>query len=169
MAAILPAPGTPLPSIVLPSTAASDLDVSRWPGTSVIFVYPYTGRPGIPDPPGWDDIPGAHGSTPEARGFADLMAEFARANISVFGLSSQDRDWQLEFAIRARLPYPLLSDADFRFADALSLPRFRAGDRDFLTRLTLVADTGVIREVLYPVPDPQQHAAEVLARLVSPR
>jgi peroxiredoxin len=159
----LPPPGTPLPSVTLPSTAASPLDLARWPGNAVVFVYPYTGRPGVPDPPGWDDIPGAHGSTPEAMGFRDHTAGFLRRGWSVFGLSTQDRDWQLEFAIRARLPYPLVSDAGFRFADSLGLPRFMAGDRTFLSRLTLLVADGHIREVIHPVTDPAGHAAAVLA------
>jgi hypothetical protein len=34
----------------------------------------FAGLPGLPNPPGWDDIPGAHGSTPQTEGFRDLIA-----------------------------------------------------------------------------------------------
>jgi len=34
----------------------------------LLFIYPRTGQLGVPNPKGWDDIPGARGCTP-VRGF----------------------------------------------------------------------------------------------------
>ncbi len=161
-----PSPGLRLPEIDLPATNGEAVSLARLPGRAVVFVYPYTGRPGVPDPPGWDDIPGAHGSTPQAHGFRDLHPEFVQSGWSVYGLSGQDTAWQQEFVARAVLPYPLLSDSGFAFADAIRLPRFAAGERIFLSRLTLLVTEGVIADVLYPVPDPAGHAAAVLQRLL---
>ena len=45
------------------------------------------------------------------------------------------------------MPYLLLTDAQFRFADALSLPRFETGGVTYLKRLTLLVRNGVIYRV----------------------
>jgi peroxiredoxin len=137
------------------------------PGLTVLFVYPWTGRPGLSNPPGWDDIPGAHGSTPEAEGFRDLQGSFAALGVSIFGLSGQDTAHQRELVARLKLPFPILSDAGFAFADALGLPRFKAGDEIYLERLTIFIRDGRIAHVFYPVHPPPSHAAGVLAWLKS--
>jgi peroxiredoxin len=63
------------------------------------------------------------------------------------------------------LPFPLLSDADLRFAHALRLPVFRAGGQTLLKRLTLIVRDGVVEKVFYPVFPPDRHAEEVLGWL----
>ena len=160
--------GARLPSVALPSTLGGAVDVSLCAGRSVVFVYPYTGRPGAPDPPGWDDIPGAHGSTPQARGFGDRAPEFARVGYRIFGISGQDTAWQAEAARRLSLPFALLSDERFAFADALDLPRFSAGGRVYHTRMTLLVADGVVSGLVHPVLDPAGHARSVLERLTKP-
>ena len=157
--------GTPLPSIALPSSAGVDVDVSKLAGRAVIFVYPFTGSPGEPNPPGWDEIPGAHGSTPEAEGFRDLMPMFAVKGVKVFGLSAQRSADQQDFARRVSITYPLLSDEGLRFADALKLPRFETGSVIYLKRLTVLVRDGYIERCFYPVHPPHTHAGEVLAAL----
>ena len=64
---------TDIPDIPLPSTQGGETSLAEVPGLSIVFAYPWTGRPGLENPPNWDDIPGAHGSTPEAEGFRDLF------------------------------------------------------------------------------------------------
>ena len=155
-------PGLALPRISLPATTGGEIYIADAPGTNVLIVYPWTGRPGVPNPPNWDDIPGAHGSTPELEGFRDLAGEFATLNVGLFGLSRQTPDWQREMAARLRLPFPILSDAEGRFASALSLPSFATGGEIYLKRLTLVVSSGTIERLFYPVPDPASHAGEVL-------
>ncbi len=167
-------PGTCLPPIGLDGTDGRRIDMPAVPGVSVIFVYPWTGRAGLPNPPAWDDIPGAHGSTPEAEGFRDLHVEFTEHGCRIFGLSSQDSAHQRELALRLALPYALLSDADFRFAEMMGLPRFETGGVTYLKRLTIVARDGAIEKVFYPVHPPDRHAGEVLTwlrahEMVAPR
>lgn len=157
--------GLALPDIALPSTQGGSVSLAALPGLSVFYVYPYTGRPGAPDPPNWDDIPGAHGSTPEAQGFRDLHPAFQALNVQVFGISAQDTAYQQEFSARARLPFALLTDAGGNLRRALSLPVFETGGVTYLKRLTLLADAGTIIRCLYPVSDPAGHAREVLALL----
>ena len=110
-------------------------------------------------------IPGAHGSTPELEGFRDLAPEFARRNVSLFGLSRQTSDYQREMTTRINIPFPILSDAEGRMSIALALPGFTTGGDKYLKRLTLVVSAGTIEAVLYPVADPASHASEVLGWL----
>src|SRR5690606_38452146 len=67
--------GLVVPDIELPSTDGGAVSLARLDKGAVVFIYPWTGRPGLPNPPGWDEIPGAHGSTPQALGFQDLLPE----------------------------------------------------------------------------------------------
>ncbi len=157
--------GMLLPPIALPSSAGVAIDLSRCQGRAVVFVYPFTGTPGAANPPGWDDIPGAHGSTPEAHGFRGLMPMFAMKAVRVYGLSAQASADQQAFARREALTFPLLSDSDLRFADALRLPTFATGGVTYLKRLTFVVRDGIIERTFYPVHPPHCHAGQVLAAL----
>jgi peroxiredoxin len=158
-------PGIVLPAISLPGTGGRDVWLAKRPGRSVVVVYPWTGRPGLPNPPNWDDIPGAHGSTPELEGFRDVADDFAACHTSLFGLSGQTTGYQRELVARLGLNFQLLSDAEGRFAGALALPSFTTGDDSYLKRLTLVVADGNIEKLFYPVADPASHADEVLAYL----
>lgn len=155
-------PGLELPSLALPATDGTAIDLAALKGRSVVIVYPWTGRPGLPNPPDWDVIPGAHGSTPELEGFRDYHAGFMRLGVRLFGLNRQTTEYQRELAARLALPFPILSDAEGRFAAALRLPSFTTGGKIYLQRLTLVIADGRIERAFYPVPDPARHAAEVL-------
>jgi peroxiredoxin len=66
----------------------------------VLYVYPRTGRPDRPSPPGWDAVPGARGCTPQSCAFRDHHAELQRVGAGVAGLSAQPLDEQVEFAER---------------------------------------------------------------------
>jgi peroxiredoxin len=158
--------GSSLPSVSLPATGGTEISLSSLPGRSLLIVYPWTGRPGEPNPPNWDDIPGAHGSTPELEGFRNHAAEFAELGVALYALSTQATDYQLEMAERLRLPFPVLSDVAWRFSRALRLPSFTTGGETYLKRLTLLVDGGRIAHEFYPVPDPTGHAEEILAWLL---
>ena len=155
-------PGLVLPDIPLPSTHGEDISLARQRGLNVFYVYPWTGRPGLPDPSNWDHIPGAHGSTPQAQGFRDLYAQFLAGGVGVFGISGQDTAYQQEFSDRCNLPFKLLSDATGALRSALSLPTFETGGVSYLKRLTLIARDGKLVRCIYPVNDPAGHAADVL-------
>jgi peroxiredoxin len=156
-----------LPSLALPATDGGTVDLEALPGRSLVIVYPWTGRPGLPNPPDWDDIQGAHGSTPELAGFRDRHAHFLSLSVRLFGLSRQTTDYHTELVSRLALPFPILSDAAGRFAAALGLPSFTTGGDVYLKRLTLEVKDGQVERVFYPVPDPAGHADEVL-RVLSP-
>lgn len=159
--------GLALPRLTLPSTSGERIRLDALgPGRTILYLYPMTGRPGVALPDGWDDIPGARGCTPESCGFRDHHAELLEAGAArVFGLSSQDTDYQREMTERLGLPYPVLSDTELALADALRLPTFHAGGKRLFTRLTLVIDDDTITHAFYPVFPPDGHAGEVLAWL----
>lgn len=168
-------PGAAVPAVALPSTGGGVIRVDLVPAGLVrliVYAYPLTGLPGVDNPPGWDEIPGARGCTPESCGFRDHAAELAAAGAAVVGLSTQSSAYQREAAKRLRLPFPLLSDSALELTRALALPTFTAdlrsahdggGRRVLLRRLTLVVRDGVIEKVFYPIFPPDGHAEEVLA------
>jgi peroxiredoxin len=155
--------GLPLPDIGLAATSGEVVSLARFPGRAVVFCYPWTGRPGLANPPDWDTIPGAHGSTPEAEDFRNLHSAFAEIGVEIYGLSGQSTDDQREFAQRIKLPFVLLSDADLRLCKALRLPTFETGGVTYVTRLTLVVRDARLERAHYPVHPPHAHAREVLA------
>jgi peroxiredoxin len=159
------AAGMALPRIALPATDGRKVCLVTLAGRSVVVVYPWTGRPGLPNPSNWDHIPGAHGSTPELEGFRDVAPAFAEHSVALFGLSRQSTTYQHELVKRLRLPFPILSDAEGAFGARLRLPSFSTGGETYLKRLTLVVRDGIIERVFYPVADPAEHASEVFAWL----
>ena len=104
-----------LPEIELVATDGAKINLSRLPGTLVLFCYPRTGRPGEPSlVENWDQIPGARGCTPQTCGYRDFYSELREAGIQhVFGLSTQTPEYQREAAGREeRQPAPILSDSE---------------------------------------------------------
>jgi peroxiredoxin len=131
----------------------------------VLFIYPRTGKPGDPLPPGWDLIPGARGCTPQSCAFRDLHGEYEARGVRVIGLSAQSPNDQLEFASRVHLQFPLLSDEALELSHELGLPTFDAAGMSLYKRMTLLIRDGEIVKVFYPVFPPDRNAAEVLAWL----
>ncbi|MGB6543483.1 MAG: peroxiredoxin [Xanthobacteraceae bacterium] len=160
--------GMKLPEMALPATSGSDVNLARLPGRTVLYVYPRTGVPGVDAPPGWDDIPGARGCTPQSCGFRDHFAKLKGLGVAhLFGLSTQDTGYQREVAERLHLPFAILSDAKLALTRALKLPTFTTSGMTLLKRMALVVDDGVIAKVFYPVFPPDKNAAEVIAWLRS--
>lgn len=164
-------PGKPLPAVRLGSTGGRLVDLGEAGARDalVLYCYPRTGRPGEPMPPGWDDIPGARGCTPQSCAFRDRFAELEGLGATVLGLSTQTVEEQSEFAKRVGLPYPLLSDSHLLLRDELGLPTFRVGSLELYRRITLIVRDGVIAKVFYPIFPPDRNAADVAAWLTSAR
>ena len=158
-------PGMRLPSLGLPATDGTMIDLSSLSGRSVVYVYPRTGRPDQPLPAGWDEIPGARGCTPQSCAYRDRVAELGALGARVFGLSTQDTAYQQEAAARLHLPFPLLSDERLDLTTALALPTFEVDGMTLIKRLTLIIDDGTIATVFYPVFPPDADAANVAAWL----
>jgi len=157
--------GMKLPSITLPSTAGAAVNLASLPGRIVVYLYPRTGRPDQEPPQGWNEIPGARGCTPESCAFRDHKVELEGLGAKVFGLSTQETDYQREAVERLHLPFELLSDEKFEFVKALSLPIFQVSGTTFVKRITLVLHEGAIEKVFYPVFPPDKNAEEVVGWL----
>jgi peroxiredoxin len=157
--------GIALPPLALPSTAGRLVDLAALSGRTVVYCYPMTGAPGVALPEDWDLIPGARGCTPQSCAFRDHHGELASLGAAVFGLSTQSTDYQREMAERLHLPFEVLSDAEFRFADALRLPTFEVDGMRLIKRLTLIVRDGTIEHVFYPVFPPTENASQVITWL----
>ncbi len=156
-------PGLELPIVRLPGTHGAHVDLSDLSGLAVVYAYPRTAHPEMPSPAGWDAIPGARGCTPQSCGFRDQFEDLRSLGVEhVFGLSSQETDYQREAVERLGLPFPLLSDHRFEFSRAIRLPTFQVENMTLLKRITLLIEDGVISHVFYPVFPPDQSAAQVI-------
>jgi peroxiredoxin len=160
--------GMKLPSLELASTRGRRVDLSTLTGTTVVYIYPRTGRLDQELPTGWNAIPGARGCTPQSCAFRDHHQEVKALGVSdLFGLSTQDPAYQQEAAERLHLPFELLSDENLEFAQALRLPIFEVDGMKLIKRITLIARDGRIVKVFYPVFPPDRNADEVIEWLTA--
>ena len=160
--------GQKLPYLALPATDGALVNLSKLKGRTVVYIYPRTGVPGVDLPPGWNDIPGARGCTPQSCSFRDHFGELKRLGVAqLYGLSTQDTAYQQEAATRLHLPFAILSDEKLALTKALRLPTFTVAGMTLLKRMALVIDDGSISKAFYPVFPPDRSAAEVIAWLQS--
>jgi peroxiredoxin len=158
--------GMKLPDFALPATAGAPVNLSKLKGRTVVYIYPRTGVPGVDLPPGWNDIPGARGCTPQSCSFRDHFGELKRLSVAqLYGLSTQGTAYQQEAVSRLHLPFAILSDEKFALTKALKLPTFTVAGMALLKRMAWVIDDGVITKAFYPVFPPDRSAAEVIAWL----
>lgn len=165
--------GARMASVHLRATDGGMVDLSVRPGRAIVYAYPRTGRPDIRSPEGWDMIPGARGCTPQSCAFRDHFTELAALGVShLFGLSTQDPEYQREAAQRLHLPFEILSDEHLALTRAMNLPTFEVNGMTLLKRFTLAIDRGVVEHVFYPVFPPDRNARDVidwLSRRQEPR
>jgi peroxiredoxin len=154
------------PSVPLRSTRGTYISLAAvktaW---LVVYFYPRTGLP-HQNPPGglaaWDAIPGARGCTPQACSYRDHHAALVQHGAQVFGLSTQDTEYQREVVDRLHLPFDLLSDSELELARTLQLPTFSVAGQMLIKRLTLIGRGGRIEKCFYPVFPPNADAGNVL-------
>ncbi len=156
--------GATIPPVALRATDGSSVTLSSLPGRVVLFAYPRTGEPGkiglVDD---WDMIPGARGCTPQTCAFRDLFKDLKEAGAQyVFGISTQDTDYQRAMVERLHVPFQVLSDSDLAFTRALNLPSMDVAGLTLIKRLALIIDNGKITHVFYPVFPPDRNAGDVL-------
>ena len=158
--------GQKLPDLALPATDGASVNLSKLKGRTVIYIYPRTGVPGVDTLPGWDQIPGARGCTPQSCSFRDHFGELKRLGVAqLFGLSTQDTAYQQEAATRLHLPFAILSDEKLALTKVLKLPTFTTSGMTLLKRMALVIGDGVITKAFYPVFPPDKNAEVVIAWL----
>jgi peroxiredoxin len=150
--------GSEVPDLVLPSSRGA-VNLRDF---EVLYVYPRSGLPGRDLLPGWDDIPGARGCTPQSCAFRDHSAELAALGARVAGLSAQTLDDQIEFAQRNDMRFPVISDEWLELARDPGLPTFEVEGLTLYKRLALIAEQGRIVKVFYPVFPPDRNAQDVV-------
>jgi peroxiredoxin len=162
--------GMKLPALALRSTRGRLVDLSQLKGTTVVYIYPRTGRPDQEMLTGWNAIPGARGCTPQSCAFRDHYQELKKLGVvELFGLSTQDTAYQQEVVERLHLPFEILSDEKLEFAKTLRLPMFEVDGMKLIKRITLIARDGTIEKMFYPVFPPDKNADEVIGWLSAQR
>lgn len=157
-----------VPSVPLPSTGGSTVDLSVLPGISVVYAYPRTSPADGPSIEGWDEIPGARGCTLQTAEFSTQYSRILESGANrIFGLSTQSTAYQAEMKDRLHVPFDILSDQELKLAGALNLPTFTAGGMTLLTRLTLVLCNGTIDRVFFPISVPKDNPSEVCAYIAA--
>jgi len=154
--------GTTVPDLSFVSTAGETVNIGQFPGRTVFYIYPMTGRPDTALPDGWDEIPGARGCTPQSCGFRDHYAELKALTTEVVGLSAQSTTYQLEAKKRLDLPFELLSDENLSLKSTLNLPTFTADGMELYKRITFIAKQSRIIKVFYPVFPPSENAEQLI-------
>ncbi|WP_170763082.1 peroxiredoxin [Ruegeria lacuscaerulensis] len=160
--------GVRLPSVTLMATDGSDIDLSVQTGCTVVYAYPRTSPADGAAIPGWAEIPGAKGCTPQSCGYRDYHQQLNEAGADrVFGLSTQDTEYQREVRDRLHLPFEILSDENLKLQTALSLPTFEAGGMILLERFAMVLRDGQVSRVFHPIANPAGNAETVLNYLTT--
>lgn len=159
--------GMKLPDIDLLATDGSVVNLSAQKRKTVVYCYPMTGKPGIPLPEGWNEIPGARGCTPQSCSFRDHHSELSALDADVFGLSTQNTEYQKEMAERLHLPFLVLSDANFKFCEVMRLPTFDVSGMRLLKRVTMIAENNSVIGVHYPIFPSDSDANWVIDQLSS--
>lgn len=144
--------GMSLPSLNLMGTAGSQVHMNAFHNErTIIYVYPMTGRPGVDLPTGWDEIPGARGCTPESCGFRDHFGALQSLGVAhVYGLSSQDTDYQIEAAKRLNLPFELLSDSNQELVKRWAYQHLRQMEESFTSDLQWLSSEAELKKSSTP-------------------
>ena len=145
-------PGRKTPAFELPDQDGKRRTVEDLAGPRGLVLYAYPK----------DDTPGC---TIEAQDFRDLLADFRKLGYEVAGISRDPADSHCRFIDKYALTFPLLSDRDAGFLEAIGAFGDDGKTVRGILRSTVVVDPEgrVVRA--YPKVQAQGHAARVLADL----
>lgn len=107
------------------------------------------------------------GCTTEVCTFRDDVAKLRQAGADVLGVSLDDVKSHADFAAKYHVPFPLLSDADSRTAQAYGVLTTSRSGMKYARRTTFLIDPqGKVAKVYEDV-DPEKNSAQVLADLAT--
>ncbi len=152
-----------IPSISLPNQEGNLLRLDRSDSfRMIIYFFSMTGRPDMPLPKNWHNIPGANGCTLKTCKFRDNYDEVIGLNAVTIGISTQSIDNIREMTTRLRVPFDILSDANLELKKAMNLPSFTINNKTYLKRLTLIVEKKIVKKVFYPIYPIENHLNDVL-------
>ena len=141
----LPQQGQTLPDLDLTTENGDHIGTADLTGQkTVLYFYPA------------DDTPGC---TKEACAFRDRMADYAQAEIQVYGVSLDSPESHRAFREKYNLNFPLLTDEGGRASEALGVLR---ENRKRTNRVTFLLDSEGRISKVYPEVSPETHADEIL-------
>ncbi|MFC5743101.1 peroxiredoxin [Dyella tabacisoli] len=106
------------------------------------------------------------GCTTEVCTFRDDVLKLRQAGADVVGVSLDDVKSHAEFAAKYKVPFPLLSDADSKVAQAYGVLASKVGFH-YAKRVTFLIDPqGKVAKVYQDV-DPEKNSAQVMADLAT--
>jgi peroxiredoxin Q/BCP len=123
--------GQPAPDFVAPDQDGKPFTFSALRGAPVVlYFYPAADTPGC---------------TVEAKGFQNYLADFAKKNVRIVGVSTDDCPAQKAFANKYSLHFPLIADAKKEVATKYGVLRPNGSAR----RVTFLIDaTGKVVEIV---------------------
>ena len=140
--------GDAMPEFTLPlferGKELRDFTLSEARGrTVVLYFYPM------------DDTPAC---TKQACGLRDSVADYAKFNAMILGVSRNDAASHAAFIEKYSLPFALLIDAEGQLREQLGNPD---GSTELISRITYIIDgTGVIRHIVGAGASVEDHLAE---------
>lgn len=154
--------GMRLSAFSLRATNGDVLDLRElMSGVTVLFFYPMTADRDGAVPQGWDEIPGARGCTPQICSYRDSFTRFKNLGVRVYGVSTQDTEYQSEMKARLHVPFEFLSDKELQLTRAFMLPTLIVNGCEIFKRLTLILRDGVVIQCFYPIFPPDLDADQV--------
>jgi len=147
--------GADAPAFSAPDQTGKIVSLADFKGqTVVLYFYPK------------DDTPGC---TIQACSFRDEHTAFQKKGAVVIGVSPDNAKKHTAFIEKFTLPFPLLSDADHKIAEAYHVwvEKSMYGKKYMgMERSTFVIDGAGKLKAIYRKVKPAEHIAEVLADLV---
>jgi len=154
--------GMRIPALSLVATSGDVLELQELlSGVAVLFFYPMTADRDGAVPHGWDEIPGARGCTPQICSYRDSFTRFKELGVQVYGVSTQDTEYQREMKERTNVPFECVSDEALQLTRAFMLPTLIVNGSEINKRLTLIIKDGIIIQCFYPVFPPEMNADNV--------
>lgn len=152
---------TTIPALTLESTIGHYFDLAQLPERCLLVCYPFA----IVSAQLWQVYHPEDRMNGECsallRGFAQHQKRFEDVGIALLGVSTQSPLIQRIVSAQLGISFPLMSDANRRFSNALGLPMTVGGRIPRMQPIGLDVMDGCIAQVFYPL-EPDMSCAEAI-------